>query len=66
MAIDLFSLAAIFFNAAFPQFDAHVSQSNTDKFKTFFTANEDWPTVDDSNTFLKATFFLGMVNALLF
>ncbi|RCH88096.1 hypothetical protein CU097_004618 [Rhizopus azygosporus] len=55
MVIGLSGLATFLFYATFPQFDPQVSQSNTNKFKTnaafFFTANEDWPAVDDSNTF---------------
>ena len=33
MAIGLFGLATLLFNATFPQFDPQVSQSNTDEFK---------------------------------
>ncbi|PHZ14285.1 uncharacterized protein RHIMIDRAFT_236266 [Rhizopus microsporus ATCC 52813] len=54
IAIGLSGLASLLFDAAFPQFDPKASQSNSNKFKTnatsFFSANEYWPTVDDSNT----------------
>ncbi|RCH89595.1 hypothetical protein CU097_009212 [Rhizopus azygosporus] len=52
MIIGLSSLTTLLFDATFPQLDSQVSQSNTNKFKTnaasFFTANEDWPAVDDT------------------
>ncbi|PHZ07461.1 uncharacterized protein RHIMIDRAFT_242668 [Rhizopus microsporus ATCC 52813] len=57
MATGLSGLATLLFDTTFPQFDPKVSQSNTDKFKTnaasFFTANEDWPAVDDKKPVAK-------------